>query len=190
MRARSRGKIGRCFLPGVSHAGKSTLVAELVRSGATYYSDEFAILDCHGRVHPFARDLRMRHPGRPDQTPLPLSDLNGRAGEKPLPVAMVVFAEFREHACWTPEPVSPGNAVLEMLLHTAPVQRSACACSCDAHRNDAPCHGLAFAARRSRGRSPITPRRSGHRRSARMRPEMRPGMQSLLDLLRGEANIR
>jgi hypothetical protein len=112
------------ILPGVSHAGKSTLVAELVRSGATYYSDEFAILDCHGRVHPFARDLRMRHPGRPDQTPLPLLHLNGRAGEEPLPVAMVVFAEFREHACWTPEPVSPGNAVLEMLLHTAPVQRS------------------------------------------------------------------
>jgi hypothetical protein len=112
------------LLPGVSHAGKSTLVAELVRSGATYYSDEFAILDCHGRVHPFARDLRMRQPGRPDQTPLPLSDLNGRAGENPLPVALVVFAEFREHASWAPEAISPGNAVLEMLLHTAPVQRT------------------------------------------------------------------
>ena len=112
------------LLPGVSHAGKSTLVAELVRSGATYYSDEFAILDCHGRVHPFARDLRMRHPGRPDQTPLPLSNLNGRAGFEPLPIAMVIFAEFREHAYWMPEAVSPGNAVLEMLLHTAPVQRT------------------------------------------------------------------
>jgi hypothetical protein len=30
-------------------------VAELVRAGATYYSDEFAVLDSRGRVHPFPR---------------------------------------------------------------------------------------------------------------------------------------
>src|SRR3954469_9856881 len=32
------------MLPGRSHAGKTTLVAELVKAGATYYSDEYAVL--------------------------------------------------------------------------------------------------------------------------------------------------
>jgi hypothetical protein len=112
------------LLPGVSHAGKSTLVAELVRAGATYYSDEFALLDSQGRVHPFARDIRMRRPGAPDQVPLPLKQLNGREGMAPLLVSMVVFAEFVEHARWAPEAVTPGRAVLEMLRHSVPVQRT------------------------------------------------------------------
>ncbi len=112
------------LLPGTSHAGKSTLVAELVRAGATYYSDEFALLDSEGRVHPFTRDIRMRQPGAPDQVPLPLKQLDGRAGTQPLPVSMVVFAEFAEHARWAPEAVTPGRAVLELLLHSTPVQRT------------------------------------------------------------------
>ena len=112
------------LLPGISHAGKSTLVAELVRAGATYYSDEFALLDSHGRVHPFARDLRIRQPGKPDQTSVPVTQLNGRAGTQALPVAMIVFTEYAKDACWAPQPVSRGRAVLEMLLHAAPVQRT------------------------------------------------------------------
>jgi hypothetical protein len=112
------------LLPGVSHAGKSTLVAELVRAGATYYSDEFALLDSEGRVHPFTRDIRMRSPGASDQVPLPLKQLDGRAGTAPLRVSMVFFAEFAEHARWAPETVTPGRALLEMLLHSTPVQRA------------------------------------------------------------------
>jgi len=112
------------LLPGVSHAGKSTLVTELVLAGATYYSDEFALLDPQGRVHPFARDIRMRQPGAPDQVPLPLKQLSGREGTNPLLVSMVVFAEFVEHARWAPEAVTQGRAVLEMLRHSVPVQRT------------------------------------------------------------------
>jgi hypothetical protein len=95
-----------------------------VRSGATYYSDEFALFDLQGRVHPFARDIRMRRPGAPDQVPLPLQQRDGHAGTAPLPVSMVVFAEFAEHARWAPEAVTPGRAVLELLLHSTPVQRT------------------------------------------------------------------
>lgn len=112
------------LLPGVSHAGKSTLVAELVRAGATYYSDEFALLDSRGRVHPFARDLRMRRPGKSDQTPVSVAQLEGHAGTEPVRVAMIAFTEFAENACWAPEPLSPGRAVLELLLHSLPVQRT------------------------------------------------------------------
>jgi hypothetical protein len=112
------------LLPGASLAGKSTLVTELVRAGATYYSDEFALLDPEGKVHPFTRDIRMRQPGASDQVPLPLKQLDGRAGTGPLPVSMVVFAEFAENARWIPEEVAPGRAVLELLLHSTPVRRT------------------------------------------------------------------
>jgi hypothetical protein len=37
---------------------------------------------------------------------------------------MVVFAEFAEHARWDPKAVTPGLAVLELLLHSTPVQRT------------------------------------------------------------------
>ena len=39
-------------IPGPSHSGKSTLVQALVEAGATYLSDEFALLDEAGRVWP------------------------------------------------------------------------------------------------------------------------------------------
>lgn len=112
------------LLPGFSHAGKSTLVAELVRAGATYYSDEFALLDTEGRVHPFTRTLQMRRPGSSEQTPLPLALLNGRAGSEPLPVVLVVFTEYADGARWAPEALPPGRAVLEMLLHAVSAQRT------------------------------------------------------------------
>ncbi|MFP5227794.1 MAG: hypothetical protein ACLGXA_09180 [Acidobacteriota bacterium] len=112
------------LLPGASFAGKSTLVAELVRAGATFYSDEFALIDAEGRVHPFPRDLQLRSPGRVEQTVVPLAQLEGRAGKEPIPVSLVIFTQFAEDARWSPEPVSPGRAVLELLLHSTPVQRA------------------------------------------------------------------
>ena len=45
-------------LPGTSYCGKTTLVAALVRAGATYFSDEFAVLDERGAVHPYPKPLR------------------------------------------------------------------------------------------------------------------------------------
>ena len=54
-------------IPGRSHTGKSTLVAELVRRGAVYYSDEFAVLDDTGRVHPYRRPPVLRDETRQPQ---------------------------------------------------------------------------------------------------------------------------
>ena len=45
------------LIPGKSFAGKTSLVAELVKAGATYYSDEFAVLDFQGLVHPYHKPL-------------------------------------------------------------------------------------------------------------------------------------
>ena len=40
---------GAILIPGRSHSGKSRLVEALVHRGATYYSDEYAVLDARGR---------------------------------------------------------------------------------------------------------------------------------------------
>jgi len=112
------------LLPGRSFAGKTTLVAELMRAGAVYYSDEYAVLDDLGRVHPYARDLQMRLDRDALQASVPVAQLNGRTGIDSLPVSLVVFTEYVEGSQWRPEPVSPGMAALEMLRHAIPVQRT------------------------------------------------------------------
>src|SRR5262249_47349881 len=58
------GYQGRAILlPGRSFSGKTTLVVELVRAGAEYYSDEYAVLDTSGGVHPYSGPLSIRRPG-------------------------------------------------------------------------------------------------------------------------------
>ena len=50
-------------IPGRSFAGKTSLVAALVKAGAIYYSDEYAVLDERGRVHKYTRRLGIRQKG-------------------------------------------------------------------------------------------------------------------------------
>lgn len=111
-------------LPGTSFAGKTTLVAELVRAGATYYSDEYAVADDQGRVHPYPRDLQMRQDGSFEQKSVTVESLKGCVGATPLPVSQVVFTEYVERGRWLAEPMSAGMAALEMLRHAIPVQRT------------------------------------------------------------------
>ena len=116
---------GRALLfPGTSFAGKTTLVASLVRAGAVYYSDEYALLDEQGRVHPYARALQMRRPGRSRQRSVEVSRLAGVAGTALIPVAEIHFIRYAAGAAWNPEPVPPGLAALQMLPHTIPIRRS------------------------------------------------------------------
>ena len=50
------------MVPARSMCGKSSLVKALLRAGAEYFSDEFAVLDTEGRVHPYPRRLSIRQP--------------------------------------------------------------------------------------------------------------------------------
>src|SRR6185312_3555780 len=78
-------------LPGRTHAGKSTLVAALVRAGATYYSDEYALVDGDGRVWPYPRPLSLRRARGPVRV---RPERLGRVGRGPLPVGLVVLCRF------------------------------------------------------------------------------------------------
>jgi hypothetical protein len=46
-------------------SGKTALVEALVRAGASYYSDQYAVLDRFGRVHAYARPLSARGENEP-----------------------------------------------------------------------------------------------------------------------------
>jgi hypothetical protein len=111
-------------IPGRSYSGKSTLVAELVRAGATYYSDEYAVLDSRGLVHPFSKPLELRAEGEFRQTKITAAELGGHSGTKPLPVGLVLMTQFKSGARWRPRTLTPGKGVLEMLFNTVSARRS------------------------------------------------------------------
>jgi len=110
-------------VPGRTFSGKTTLVVELIRRGATYYSDEYAVFDAEGRVHPFAKPLSIREAGIWQQRERPVEELGGRAGTKPLTVGLVVVARFEAGASWRPKQLSAGEGVLALLNQTVSVRR-------------------------------------------------------------------
>jgi hypothetical protein len=110
-------------IPAKSFQGKTTLVSELVKKGAIYYSDEYAVIDENGLVHPFPKMLSMR--GIIDdfqQVDVPIEKIGGIAGNEPLPVGMVLMTQFQPNARWKPKSLSPGNAILEIIAHTLPIR--------------------------------------------------------------------
>lgn len=105
-------------IPAKTFRGKSSLVAALVGAGATYYSDEFAVFDDEGHVWPYPRRLSLRPRGTNETHRLRVEKLGGVSGVKPLPVGLILVTEFRPDAEWLPEPISAGEAVLELLANT------------------------------------------------------------------------
>jgi len=111
-------------IPGRSYSGKSTLVAELVRAGATYYSDEYAVLDTRGRVHPFIKPLELREEGEFSQTKISAAELGGQSGTKPLPVGSGFDDDsLRAARAGVRESSLPAGEV-EMLFNTVSARRS------------------------------------------------------------------
>jgi len=110
-------------LPGRSFAGKSILVRELVRAGAEYYSDEYAVFDSAGDVHSYPRPLMIRNDHDAGVTKHVAPTHAVRAGSGPLPVGLVVMSEFRSGGEWRPRRLSPGRGVLAMLANTVAARR-------------------------------------------------------------------
>ncbi len=109
-------------IPGRSFSGKTSLVAALVRAGATYYSDEYAVFDAQGQVYPYAKPLSLRDEQGGPQQRSPVETLGGRAGSGPLPVGMIVSARYTAGSRWRPRPLSPGRAMLTLLDNTVQVR--------------------------------------------------------------------
>ena len=101
-------------IPGRSYTGKSTLVAELVRLGATYVSDEYAVLDPSGLVHPFAKPLSIRT-GRHD----PLGQLvpvpQALVADDPVRAGLIVLTSYSPGAQWRPSVHSRAEGAFALL---------------------------------------------------------------------------
>lgn len=110
-------------IPGRSFSGKSTLVAALLAEGASYLSDEYAVLDGEGLVHSFLRPLALRAHGERRATPDPRSLAAGAdSATGPQRIALVLSTHYRAGASFAPEPISAGQAMLELFDNTVSAQ--------------------------------------------------------------------
>lgn len=109
------------LIPGHTCYGKTTLVRCFLEAGATYYSDEFAILDRVGNVYPYARPLQIRRqPGSLKQTPVTVEELGvaGGTGRESIQPALMLCCRYREGRRWKPKELTPGIAALELLRYS------------------------------------------------------------------------
>ena len=105
-------------IPGLSFSGKTTLVDQLIRAGATYYSDEYAVLDSRGRVHAYPRAMGMRALGSDQSKKVRAEEIGATVGSKPLRVGLVVSTHYKDGARWRPKQVTRGKGVLELMSNT------------------------------------------------------------------------
>ena len=105
------------LLPGLSHAGKSSLVAELLRRGASHFSDEYALIDNQGLVHSYPRPLLLRN-GRPVQSLVLPEELNARFVNQPAPVGWILALDYVPGGRWEIQQLSQGEAVMLLLRNT------------------------------------------------------------------------
>jgi hypothetical protein len=110
-------------MPGASGSGKTTLVRAFLAAGATYLSDEYAPLDRHGFVNPYARPLSIRrsHQHRESFT---AADLGSRNGTASLPVGVVLLTSYQPDAMWNPRRLSAANTVVKLMAHTVAARRN------------------------------------------------------------------
>jgi hypothetical protein len=108
-------------IPGSSHSGKTTLVAELVRGGATYYSDEYAVVDSEGTIQPYAKPLSVRSAngvGLGALTPVPPAQIATR----PIRAGLIVLTRYKTGAVWRPSVRTSGEGAFALLAHTVAVR--------------------------------------------------------------------
>ncbi|HET7529555.1 MAG TPA: hypothetical protein VFJ98_01200 [Mycobacteriales bacterium] len=112
-------RAGRAIvLPGRTMSGKSSLAAALVRAGATYFSDEFAVLDRRGRVHPYPRPLSIRPYDGSARQRVRVQDLGGSAGSRSAEVAVIAHLRYHAGESWDVAELSPGRAALALIDNT------------------------------------------------------------------------
>ena len=107
------------LFPGSSHSGKSSLVAEFLRRGAACLSDEYALIDSEGWVHPYPRVLLVRD-GGPAQTPVLPRECNelSSVASAAAHVAGILALRYDSAKRWDVAPVPQSEALLLLLQNT------------------------------------------------------------------------
>jgi hypothetical protein len=113
------------IIPARSFSGKTTLVAEFARRGFEYYSDEYAVLDKNGLVHPFTKKLSIR--GIVDdytQVDIPVEELGGRKGVEPLEVGLILVSKFMKGAKFSPRLLGAGEGIIESIANSVSIRQN------------------------------------------------------------------
>jgi len=107
------------IIPGTSYSGKTSLTVELIRRGATYYSDEYAIIDRQGLVAPFPKTLSIRGGVNAyTQVEYPLETFSATLGTEKIPIAIVLVSKYVPRARWNPKDLALGEGIIELLKNT------------------------------------------------------------------------
>ncbi|MEP7213676.1 MAG: hypothetical protein ABI791_11390 [Acidobacteriota bacterium] len=110
-------------MPAKTFEGKSTLVMELVKRGAVYYSDEYAVIDKDGRVRPFPKMISLRLvPDDRSQTDHAVESFGGVAGTESIPVGLILFTQYKPKCRWDPRPLTKGKGLIELIRDTIPIR--------------------------------------------------------------------
>jgi hypothetical protein len=109
-------------MPGTSGSGKTTLVLALVEAGATYYSDEFAVIDDEGLVHAYARP-----PGvRDDATSTAWRRrhlIDAVTSEPPpLPMGVVALTRYRLGRSWKSTPGTAAEGIVGLIRNSVGIR--------------------------------------------------------------------
>ena len=108
-------------IPGPSHSGKTTLVQALLTAGASYYSDEFALIDSAGSVHPFPRPLAIR--GNGSITRIAAAQLGAPQATACARIARIILTRYAHRIEWRPRVLSRGQGMLGILQNTVAARR-------------------------------------------------------------------
>lgn len=108
-------------IPGVSRTGKTTLVGALLRAGARYYSDEYAVVDPTGLIEPFAKPLSIRPVdggdlGNPTAVP------EQQIATEPVRAGVIVLTKYLAGACWEPVTQTPAEGAIALLQNAVCAQ--------------------------------------------------------------------
>jgi hypothetical protein len=110
-------------LPGRSMAGKTTLTLALVAAGAEYFSDEYAVIDADGRVHPYRRPPAVRanspYAGRallPARSAEIAQSATDQAG--PVTVGVCAHVRYRQEPGGEIRDVTAAAGILDLLDNT------------------------------------------------------------------------
>jgi hypothetical protein len=106
-------------IPGDSFSGKSTLVAALVRAGAAYYSDEYAVFDENGQVHPYLEPPALRNGDGRRARAVTLESLGGTSGDGPAAMGVLAVTRYVAGSEWSPRSCSTGEGVVALMEHAA-----------------------------------------------------------------------
>lgn len=110
---------GVLLLPGRSMVGKSTLTRALLDHGADYWSDEFALLDADGLVHPYPRAMTLRTPTGSERH---VPDSAVPVDAAPRPARLVAMLQYDDKG-WDTRDLTPGEATMGLIDNCVSVRR-------------------------------------------------------------------